>query len=101
MREREDRHKRVEEIRNDIQNLSFEVVRLENMQQKDRSSEAVKQSKDEDNGDGEDDRSVKTPSISESKLRHRKVAGARPKIDDWVEEQAKTPPRETPWGRHR
>ena len=97
MREREDRHKRVEEIRNDIQNLSLEVVRLENMQQKDRSSEAVKQSKDEDNGDGEDDRSVKTPSISESKLRHRKVAGARPKIDDWVEEQAKTPPRETPW----
>jgi len=97
MREREDRHKRVEEIRNDIQNLSLEVVRLENMQQKDRTSETVKHRKDEDDGDGEDDKSVKAPSISESKLRHRKIAGARPKIDDWVEEQAKTPPRETPW----
>lgn len=96
MREREDRHKRVEEIRNDIQNLSLEVVRLENMQQKEEKG-TVKQQKDENDGDSEDDRSVKTPSISESKLRHRKIAGSRPKIDDWVEEQAHTPPRETPW----
>ena len=46
MREREDRHKRVEEIRNDIQNLSLEVVRLENMQQKEEKG-TVKQQKDE------------------------------------------------------
>ena len=99
MKEREERHKRVEEIRNDIQNLSLEVVRLENMQQKDiQSSKTTKKDDDDEKDDVVDDSSLKTPTgISASKLRSRKVGGARPKIDDWVEEQAKTPSRETPW----